>query len=125
MNSDDRELVNARIGHLLHTIFVQIRAWTESEVPGDPDRRAEINDLVDIVHNLPSYIGGLDEHGLTTLDDLRTDLVKHLQRFHPGADVSRHRYLVPLDMDAETFSRRYRDHDWSWSPNTVGQTQHA
>ena len=125
MNHDDRELVNARIGQLLHTILVQIRAWTWTAMPDDLDRRAEINDLVDIAHNLPNYIAGLDEHGLRTLDDLRSDLVKHLLRFHPDADPSHHRYLIPLDMDSETFLRRYRDHDWAWTPVAAGQPQTA
>ncbi len=113
MDIDDRQLLNARIGELLHEALLAVRAATWSPAtPGDTDRREEINDLADLLHNLPKYIVGHDEHAIDSAEQLRAAVVQHVKRFHPLGNPADHRYVMLLDMDAEAFLNRYRDHHW-------------
>jgi hypothetical protein len=112
MDTDDRHLLNARIGELLHEALLAIRAATWPRTPDDPDRREEINDLADLLHNLPKYIVGHDEHAIDSAEQLRAAVVQHVKRFHPHRNPADHRFVMLLDMDAEAFLSRYRDHHW-------------
>ena len=106
----ERELLNARIGELLHLFFVDIRAYTVGS--GEPNRMAELNRLADLAHNLPRYIVGHDEHALTSHERLRWLVVRHVGKFYPEMDPERHPYVKLLDLDADTFLARYRDNKW-------------
>ena len=123
MTLTERELLNARIGELLHMFFVQIRLCTYQSVvaSGEADRTAELNDLADLAHNLPCYIVGHDEHAIDSHDALRHQVVNHVRKFHPNlADPTQHHYVAVLDLDADTFLARYRDHKWD-TPAPVAQ----
>lgn len=113
MDTDDRLLLNARIGELLHWALVTIRAATWPGSPEGDDRRDEINDLADLLHNLPRYIVGHDEHAVDSASQLRAAVVQHVRRFYPDTDPAQHQYVRLLDMDAETFLTQYRDHNWT------------
>lgn len=122
MSDTDRDLLNARIGELLHAILVRIRAYTFSVPLDDRDRREEINDLADLTHNLPRYVVGHDEYAVPSADGLRDEVVRHVRRFFPDTDPDAHHYVRLLDVDAETFLARYRDHKWDWpEPEPAGQ----
>lgn len=109
---DERQLLNARIGELLHAALVAVRNYT-FPVPYDgEDRREEINDLADLIHNLPRYIVGHDEHAVASADQLRAAVVDHVRRFYPTIDPAAHRYVQLLDLDAETFVSRHKQHNW-------------
>ena len=58
MTIDERHLHNARIAELLHFALVRIRGFTFPAIPNETDRREEINDLADLLHNLPRYTWG-------------------------------------------------------------------
>lgn len=109
----DRQLLNARIAELLHYALVRMRNGTSAPLPGDDDSRAELNDLADLLHNLPRYLVGHDEHAIDSPDQLRAAVVQHVRRFYPGIDPATHHYVELLDLDAETFLTRYRDHSWA------------
>ena len=110
---DDRELLNARIGELLHAALVRIRAHTYAVLPDDGDHRAEINDLADLLHNLPRYIVGHDEHAIDSAEQLRAAVVDHVRRFFPTINPADHQYVQLLDLDAETFVNHYKHHNWA------------
>jgi hypothetical protein len=112
MTTDERHLLNARIGELIHCALVRIRGFTFSPIPDEPDRREEINDLTDLLHNLPQYIVGHDEHAIDSPEQLRIAVVEHVRRFYPEIDPATHHYVQLLDMDEERFLKRYRDHQW-------------
>lgn len=112
MTIDERQLFNARIGELLHCALIVIRASTYSPVPDEPDRREEINDLADLLHNLPRYIVGNDEHATDSPEQLRDAMIEHVRRFYPEIDPVTHRYVQLLDMDEETFLQEHRDYRW-------------
>jgi hypothetical protein len=113
MNANDRELLNAKFGELLHIALVVIRNATYPPIPGDQDRRAELNDLADLLHNIPRYIIGHDEHAIDSFEQFRGAVVEHVRRFYPDIDPNRHRYVQLLDLDAETFANHYKHHNWS------------
>ena len=115
MTEMERSLLNARIGELLHEILVMIRNTAHPIHPDEQDRRAEIKDLADLAHNWPRYIVGNDEFGIQSFESLRSEVVKHIRKFHPNSDPGQHRYLMILDMDAEAFLTRFRDHNWNHS----------
>jgi hypothetical protein len=115
MNIDERHLLNARIGELLHVALVEIRYFTFPPLPDTPDRREEINDLADLLHNLPRYVVGHDEYAIDSPEQLREAVLKHVRRFYPDIDPAEHRYVQLLDMDDETFLQRYRDNLWGAS----------
>jgi hypothetical protein len=112
MTNADRVLLNARIGELLHEMLLRIRSLTFASQIDDGDPREEINDLADFSHNLPRFIVGHDEFAVRSFDQLRTEVVQHVRRFFPTIDPKQHRYLMLLDMEAESFLDRYRDHNW-------------
>ena len=115
MTLTERELLNSRIGELLHMFFVQIRLCTYPLVvaSGEVDRTAELNDLANLAHNLPCYIVGHDEHALDSHDSLRDQVIYHVRKFYPNlADPTKHQYVAVLDLDADTFLARHRDHKW-------------
>ncbi|MBX9581333.1 MAG: hypothetical protein K2X87_13570 [Gemmataceae bacterium] len=118
MTRTDRDLLNARIGELLHAILVRIRYYTYPSPPGEPDLREEINDLADLAHNLPRYIVGHDEFAVSSAEELREALVEHVRRFFPDVDPAQHHYVRLLDLDAGTFLARHRDHQWD-TPDPV------
>jgi hypothetical protein len=120
MTPSEREVLNARVAELLHVILVRIRAGTWPQQPGAPDPREELNDLADLSHNLPRYIVGHDEFAVRSFEQLRAEVVKHVRKFCPNIDPAQHHYVQLLDMDAETFLSRYRDHKWNW-PEPVAQ----
>lgn len=113
MTSNERHLLNAKIGELLHTAFVVVRSATYPPIPGD-DRptREELNDLADLLHNMPRYIVGHDEHALDSAEQFRAAVVSHVRRFYPDTPPEQHRYVELLDMDAESFLARYKHHRW-------------
>lgn len=113
MTINERQILNARIGELLHAALVAIRWYTASSVVDDVDRRAEMNDLADLLHNLPRYIVGHDEHAIDSFTQLREAVLRHVRRFFPDIDPTTHRYIQLLDMDDERFLQRYRGHHWS------------
>ena len=124
MTSDERRLFNAKVGELLHTALVVIRSATYPPTPDD-DRptREELNDLADLLHNMPRYVVGHDEYAVDTAGQFRAAVVDHVRRFYPDTPAERHRYVELLDMDAGTFLARYRDHNWdSPEPEPAGQT---
>jgi hypothetical protein len=113
MEIDERQLLNARIAELLHAALVTIRAATWPTVPGDTDRRDEVNDLADLLHNLPKYVVGHDEHAIDSAEQLREAVLQHVKRFYPTIHPTQHRYIYLLDLDAEAFLSQFRDHNWA------------
>jgi len=113
MDLTDRQLLNARLGELLYRGLVQIRAATEVPIPREPDRREEINDLADLLHNIPRFVVGHDEHAIDSFDQFRGAVIDHVRRFYPAIDPAQHQYVRLLDMDAEAFLAVYRDHHWN------------
>ena len=115
MTTNEREVVNARIAELLHAILVRIRFCTyDACVKADGGvPTAEVNALADLAHNLPRYIVGHDEHAVVSIAQLRGAVVSHVRKFYPSTDPREHRYVALLDMDADLFLRRHRDHDWA------------
>ena len=110
--SDERQLLNARIAELLHKALVRIRALSYALPPDEPDRREEMNDLADLLHNLPRYIVGHDEFAIDSLEQLREGVVEHVRRFYPNIDPATHQYVQLLDMDAEIFLHHYAESRW-------------
>lgn len=123
MTTDARVVLNARIAELLHAAFVRIRNGTYPAIPEDGQPLDELNDLADLVHNLPRYIVGHDEHALESMEQLRGAVIHHVRRFYPTIDPLQHRYVWLLDLDDETFLARYRDHDWNY-PEPEPAAQH-
>jgi hypothetical protein len=112
---DERQLLNAKIAELLHAALVAIRAKSCSRIPiEEEDNRDELFDLADLLHNLPRYIVGHDEHAIDSAAQLRQCVIDHVMRFYPAIDPAQHHYVELLDMDEETFLARYRDHNWNW-----------
>lgn len=114
MDAKDRQVLNAKLGELLHTALVMIQNWTCPPIPGVADRREELNDLADLLHNIPRYVVGHDEYAIDSFEQFRGAVIDHVRRFYPAIDPEQHRYVQLLDMDAETFVARYRDHKWNW-----------
>ncbi len=113
MQMSEREILNARVGHLLHEFFIRIRAGTYPRNPGDVDHSAELNDLADLAHNLPRFIVGNDEHAVRSPKQLRDEVLAHVGKFYPElADSTQHRYLMLLDLDSNEFIARYCDQKW-------------
>jgi hypothetical protein len=110
MSLDERQLLNARIGELLHWALVSIRNFTYAPLPDELDRREEINALADLLHNLPRYMVGHDEHAIDSPAQLRDAVVAHVRRFYPEIDPELHRCVELLDMDEEQFLQHHRDH---------------
>ena len=117
MTADERHLLNARIAEILHYALVNTRDFSH-----DRDRQDEINDLADLLHNLPRYIVGHDEDALDSFEQFRGAVLKHVTRFYPKIEPSEHHYVRLLDMDAEEFLRHYRDHQWG-APESVTSPQ--
>lgn len=111
-HDQDRHLLNAKLGELLYHALVTIRNHTYPPLPGEPDRRDEVNDLADLLHNMPRFIVGHDEYAMTSFEQFRGAVVGHVRRFYPSTDPAAHQYVSILDMDAETFFARHRDHNW-------------
>lgn len=111
MTNEERQLLNARIAELLHYALVRIRSLTYP-VCDEDNPEEEINDLTDLLHNMPRFIVGHDEHAIDSLPQLRVVVVEHVKRFYPGIDPAQHHYVQLLDMDAKSFLRHYRDHQW-------------
>jgi hypothetical protein len=122
MTNDERSLLNARIAELTHHAFVTIRNAVYVGNENEEDRREEINNLADLMHNLPRYIVGHDEHAIDSFEQLRVAVVEHVKRFHPKMNPAEHHYVQLLDMDAEEFLRHYRDHQWD-EPQSVSSVQ--
>jgi hypothetical protein len=99
MNTLERATLNFRIGEILHWAFVSIRNSTYPLLPDEVDERDRINDLADLLHNLPRYIVGSDEHAIDSVEQLRSTVVQHVSRFHPTIDPEQHRMVRFLDMD--------------------------
>lgn len=110
---ESRQLLNARVAELLHAALVTLRNYTYPAAAEDDNRLAECNDLADLVHNLPRFVVGHDEHAIDSAEQLREAVVDHVRRFYPGIDPATHRYVELLDMDAEKFLTRYRHNVWA------------
>ena len=113
MTMDDRLVLNAKIGVLLQDSLVRIRSYTYDPKANEEDHSKEINDLTDILHNLPKYIVGLDEQAIDSHEQLRAALLLHVKRFFPKTKPPElHRYIEILDLEPEAFQTRYRNQSW-------------
>jgi hypothetical protein len=113
MRDEDRQLLNSKITELLHRALVTIRNATYPQVPGDEDRRAEINDLADLVHNFPYYLAGVDQLAIDSPSQLRAAVVEHVKRFYPMIEPDEHHWVRILDMDSETFQHEHKYYRWA------------
>lgn len=119
MDTTDRQILNAKLGELLHMALVVVRNYTYPPIPEDLDRREEVNDLADLLHNIPRFIVGHDEHAIHSFDQFRGAVIDHVRRFYPDIDPTTHRYVHLLDLDAETFRNRYLHNNWA-APAAAG-----
>lgn len=107
----DRQVFNAKLGELLYRALVAVRNQTCPPLGSeDALRRDEVNDLADLLHNIPRYLVGHDEYAVDSFEQFRGAVVDHVRRFHPDIDPTDHEYVRLLDMDPATFLARYRDH---------------
>jgi hypothetical protein len=114
METNDRQVLNAKLGELMYRALVTMRNATNPATPGEPERRSELNDLADLLHNIPRFIVGHDEHAIDSFEQFRGAVIDHVRRFFPSIDPAKHMYIQLLDMDEEVFLARYRDHKWNW-----------
>lgn len=112
--NDERELLNAKLGELLHQAFVRIRNCTLDSLPEGFDPRSEINDLADLLHNIPRFMVGNDEFAIQTQQQFRDAVVRHVHKFFPNCDPTRHRYLQILDMNEWDFHARFAGQPREW-----------
>jgi hypothetical protein len=68
--------------------------------------------LADLLHNLPRYMVGHDEHAIDSPAELRDAVVAHVKRFYPDTEPELQHCVRLLDMDDEQFLHRYHDHQW-------------
>lgn len=101
MTDDDKALFNDKCAEILHVALVDIR--NSSYQPGNEKR---INDLADIIHNLPRFMVGRDDHGADGLKECFEEFAEKYRRAK--------RYLVVLKMTREEFDRDFRRTDWPW-----------
>ena len=100
---------SAKLAELMHHAFVRIRTCTDSPIPGDDEKHcAELHDLADLLHNLPLFIVGLDDHAAGDHVQFRSAVVRHVSKFFPAIDPNQHRYVRLLDMDDDEFLTRHR-----------------
>jgi hypothetical protein len=123
MDINERQLLNARIAELLHYASVRIRSLTYPVGVEEESPEEEINDLTDLLHNLPRYIVGHDEYAIDSQTQLREAVVEHVKRFYPTVDPAQHFYVQILDMDGEVFLQRYPDHQWLESESVSAATK--
>jgi hypothetical protein len=114
MTHEERELLNSRIAYLLYWGLVVIRNYTHGKQLAETDRTEEMNDLADLLHNLPRYITGDDQHAIQSAEQLRSAVVQHVKRFYPEINPNTHRYVQVLDVDEATFRTTYSPHDGVW-----------
>ena len=113
MQDEDRQLLNAKIAELLYRALVTIRNATYTPIPGDEDRRAEINDLADLLHILPHYLVGVDQLAIDSPSQLRAAVVDHVKRFYPNIEPDEHHWVRILDMDFGTFQNEHKYYRWA------------
>lgn len=101
MSDDDRALLVDKCGEIVHTALVEIR-----NLSFGPGNERRINALADLLHNVPRFMVGQDEHVTVYL---RVGF-ERFEKEHGRAD----RYLHILDMDRSEFDERYRQAQWSW-----------
>lgn len=113
MRHEEREIFHAKVAEILHQAFVQIRAYTGSPIPGENEsKQQELHDLADLLHNMPRYIVGHDEHAIDSVEQFRATVIDHVKRFYPNSDPELHRYVFILDMEPDLFTARYKHHRW-------------
>lgn len=88
-----------KFGQVLHHALVDIR-----NLSYDASKAQQINDLADVIHNVPLFMIGRDPF---VLNYFRVALMEYLQKYLPGIDPSGHRYLRILDMEETEFRRLY------------------
>jgi hypothetical protein len=94
--SSSREILNARIGFMLHQAFVDIRNLSYPvNIEDEPDRLALINAIADLMHNLPRFMVGFDPMAVQSEEDLQQQVAAFVQRCFPESEL-RHHYMWAL-----------------------------
>jgi hypothetical protein len=106
MSDTDRQLLIEKCGQLLHDVLVEVRNLSLQD-----GQTRRINDLTDLVHNIPLFMIGRDDH---VLSYLRSGFVEYGRKYCPETDPAQGRYVTLLDMDEAAFAERYHRPDWAW-----------
>jgi len=101
----ERHFLVEKCAKLLQDVLVEIRglSWEDGHAK-------QINELADLTHNIPEFLGGQNDDVLVYL---RAGLIQYARKYHPGIDPEAHRYVALLDMDETTFNNLHRG-PWAW-----------
>ena len=117
MTDAERTLFVEKCARVLQAVVVEIRMLSY-----EAGHEKQINDLADVVHNVPLYLIGRDEF---VAEYIRGGLLDHARQFHPEYPPEAYYPVMILDMDEASFTDLYRRTTWDWpssqpTPSTAG-----
>ena len=101
MTTDDKALFRDKCAEVLHAALVDIRSASFG-----PGHEGRINDLADLLHNVPRFLVGRDEF---VLEYLEAGFEEFVKKHGVG-----HRYLTIWRMTREEFDPAFRPSSWPW-----------